>query len=344
MSFFEHCQPLENETFSSWLYRQGGYMKYSSLSRETCTDLFNSKGNDRLPDPDFDFESSFFHACCLKLGLPPRDVASRFSFYGSLLVPFSCRRYYCYNCFEEQIKQYGYPAYLFDWCSAYSALCIKHGGILSFADLESCNDIGRAQSCFLSHVRKRSGTNGYALKASLLEEISPISAISQEKFFSLDRRAYLYGSARDKIDLALCRCLLGIFLFPRYGVSSRVFYPKIISPTSGLDEWGCLQSGRLNARPNERAIALALLGWLLGFLDQSKAKDFNNMLSTDLGWHLGFDTAFGLGRCCRVLPLENMNGLITLVSCLREYSRSSGLIDEFLRGLKGGVGCPEDVI
>ncbi|WP_349734153.1 hypothetical protein [Pseudomonas jessenii] len=127
--FFNVPNPVDDETFSSWLFR-------CSSSRLTVIsdrggllarpDWTWSGGLIKFDDPDFDVNTEFFNRACDIVRIDKHLAAILFQFHDKEVVSWEHRCWFCPECLRDDVKEGRTPAWRKTWCSSHSVFCMIH--------------------------------------------------------------------------------------------------------------------------------------------------------------------------------------------------------------------------
>lgn len=127
-------RPVDDETFSSWVYR-------CSIGR--CSETFALEQLQKQPewiwngrftvvqDPDFDFNTKLVINACDLLRIDITRVIRVFSPSDVRIVPWERRIVFCNECFRDDIRAGRLPAWRKRWCYTNAIHCTHHSIFLT---------------------------------------------------------------------------------------------------------------------------------------------------------------------------------------------------------------------
>lgn len=266
---------IQDETFTSWLFRSAYYDSRIHLG-SISEDYFRVVS--RSFDPDFDFECLPFLEFCAECHLPAEILIKHFKPEMKLVVFPESRISYCAVCLREDIKKYGLPIWRKSWCYITSPFCLRHRKLLNISD-----DIYGFHKSWRAFSAKPTGADPEHLAVPNSNRWGGISSkvldaangIAMQKWLaSLNRNAmFLLPSTSDSVDSyalqTTTEALLKIFLASRTktripGVARSLFNvgaePIMHYPFTYRES---IDYGAGSASPYHRMMALLLVGYTL---------------------------------------------------------------------------------
>lgn len=127
--FFNLPNPLDDETFSSWLFRCSSN-RFAVISDRGALiarpDWSWSGGLIKFDDPDFDFDTEFFNRASDILCIDKHLASTFFQFREKEVVSWEHRCWFCPECLRNDVKFGRVPAWRKTWCSSHSIFCQLH--------------------------------------------------------------------------------------------------------------------------------------------------------------------------------------------------------------------------
>ncbi|QVI83405.1 hypothetical protein [Pseudomonas viridiflava] len=319
--------PVQNELFSSWLYRQGAVSIYSDLSIHQLLGMYQCCMQKGDFDPDFNFSSEFSRCALKQLGLVDSDVFF-FAPKSTWLMPRYYRGAFCYECFCDHIRSFKLPTMLTEWCSVTQTVCPVH--FVSLVDTPGKHNykLNMAVRLF-SDYHSQSSSLAFP-HPNLTPQV--IDALLSMQLFMSSAEARALDSGCDS-EWRLIQTIMRIFLYPRHGIIASLFPKKSVGAEVQLFRYN-LHLGPLTSQVTRRQLAILLMGLVLDVLEDSQRSEAEQYLKFFDQRYYFFNSTAGLGRSANVFIPEHGRSLFAQLVELSTKIRSPYLA-EFVAGFGG---------
>jgi len=321
-------EPLPNELFSSWLFRQGAIPRVGKLPLYDLVEIYQDCMQKGDFDPDFDQYSEFVSRSLKQLELSRSDFDS-FSQKCSWLIPRYYRGAFCYHCFCDHIQQFKVPTMLAEWCSVFHTVCSIH--------LVPLLDTPGVYNYKLSMALKLFGyyhaANNIVFKAHSGLEIEAMPALLSVQAYMFRVENSILSEGVDDSKWRLIQLLIRVFLYPRHGIITSLFPKQAINTDTQLFRYN-LHVGPLASNVARRRLATLLTGLILDVVEDGDRPIAERYLRSFDQRHHYFDNFSGLGRSANVFTQDRGRQLSTQ---LIELSRNiyNPHLDGFISGFSG---------
>lgn len=319
--------PVQNELFSSWLYRQGAVPMCSDLSIHQLMEMYQCCMRNGDFDPDFNFCSEFSRCVLDHLGLANSDISS-FAPKSTWLIPRYYRGAFCYECFCDHIRSFKLPTMLTEWCSVTQTVCPVHFGSLVDTPGKHSYKLNMAVRLFSDY---HSQSNSLTLPHSTLTPQVTDVLLSIQSFMSSAEARALEGGVDS--EWRLIQTIMRIFLYPRHGIIASLFPTKFVGAEVKLFRYN-LHLGPLQSPVTRRQLAILLTGLVLDVLEDSQRSEAEKYLKFFDRRDYFFNSTAGLGRSANVFTPEHGRLLFIQLIELSPKIRSPYL-SEFVDGFGG---------
>lgn len=291
MPAFAKCRPVEDETFTSWVYRYAHSpgMIFSELREVLVSSEWSELDNKNIyEDPDFDFGAPFARSVIQAAGLERTFLEGFFGPRSDWILPWESRGHYCYECLCEDVAEHRLPCWRKSWCYVITTHCERHKSQLSVSSPARARariDKGwYAFSKHLPHVGFNQATHGRWLDHPL-DRARSILARKVTKWFL--RAPSVHKDTYSDVEVARRHCLKSLIkVFLRTptrnsnaGLARYLF--SVRPPQRSYLYAGCIkgiEQGVFESSPHERACALIMAGVMMSVFTDLEARLLNEFL------------------------------------------------------------------
>ncbi|WP_179058770.1 hypothetical protein [Pseudomonas taiwanensis] len=271
------------ETLYSWSFRCA-QRKYQCLDAAwlRVSQIYNSSDS-RFEAP---VREEDFHEFFLGWNIPEYIVWGVFNCQKLFLLDSDFRSCYCPHCLLSDVKEYGLPCWRMSWCDVRYVYCHEHKCLLSSLNSTWAlqNKAWLAFSDAVNYgIPRGQFETPNATHINLLNQFNRLISRVQRAFMQVQssglRSASCEGRPDDELDLG-CVYILVFSLLLRLrttrvpaGVARYLLSDDCVTIAHGdftYDE--CLRMGVARSNPNQRMVALLLLGWIVGLFNESEVK------------------------------------------------------------------------
>ncbi|SKA84520.1 hypothetical protein SAMN05421862_103266 [Pseudomonas extremaustralis] len=271
---FWSLPPLDDEVFSSWLFRKILSDRWLGSKNLPLHKLFTgSEYEDNYFDPDYQIGGADFISCCELVGDNPQIVSSQFKCNAEWIIPRTVRRSYCIECMKESIRICGLPIYKWSWGLVMMPFCGRHGELLYQGTFDSANKMSLGLDLFKKHWDDRR----HEINSTLLDKTFPWLHLARNIQATLQTRPVIQSQVLHKI-------LMQLFFNRHFSFTSYEVSQDLWGATGGFFE-GNRHSSRsalhydgVMACTIVRAKALLYLGRVLDLITDEQ-------METSLGDH-----------------------------------------------------------
>ncbi|WP_188982105.1 TniQ family protein [Pseudomonas matsuisoli] len=275
-------RPVYDETISSWLCRCAYNSECAPLVIADLNEISitmpksETAETSHLPDVNFDFNTE--NALALKLveyyNMPKRVLSGVFGSHGEpVLAPYSCTAY-CPECMENDVKNYGLPAWRKNWCYVHAPICRFHRSLLlTTSDFQYT----KAFSAYADQIPLEPDANkSNMLETAIRNRLAYRVQIWLSKLYTI---IYYNSSTNSHCEIINCiEIILKRILrmpSPRFpgGLADNLFSPRY---SRGLADYYTLNQledlGWVMSSPRLRMGALLVLGYLVGLFSKAEVE------------------------------------------------------------------------
>lgn len=322
--------PLQNELYSSWLYRQGAIPRNGKLPLHELTEIYHECMQNCDFDPDFDPNSDFFYRTFEAVEMP-WNSQDYFASKSSWLIPRYYRGAFCYLCFCDHIRQFAMPTMLVEWCSVFNTVCPQHS--VSLIDTPGKFNYKLNMAIQLFSYYHAPSHLVFRVYSDLDGDLMSVLLSAQSFMSTIETNALREGAYRE---WRLIQLIIRILLYPRYGIITSLFPRQAISTDTHPFRYN-LHLGPLVSQVACRRLAILLTTLILHVLTNGQRSVVTRYLQSFDKRHYSFEDLSGVGRSANVFTKDHGR----LVGAqLIELSRDicSPYLRDFISGFIGRFG------
>jgi len=331
--------PIENETFSSWVYRCSVASPEISLRlRSPSVKSWSGRFIDEwiYEDPDFDVDSEFLRFAAEDLSLSSDLIEEMVRRENRTVLTWPARRIYCRECLRGDVSRGHLPAWRKEWCYVDSVFCTVHG--LQFSCLKHEHDIEKGWVAFSDSALQK-GCFSRDFETWVTDPVRAEKHKLLQQIHSWRERRYSEIEIDFDILLNCFELVFSLFLQAPTTEHSGGLGWHISHWGSGRPNLGryrhsygrSLSTGVMEAGINERVCALILAGRAFGIISPA---DIEVLSSSARSFYYPFSySKEALGHCCS--NYNNSDEYLYLMSQFERFPIASmGLLAEFISGVQ----------
>ncbi|WP_139834809.1 TniQ family protein [Pseudomonas sp. B15(2017)] len=269
--------PVYDEVFSSWAYRCSMHRRCSTYANAALHAQPDWKVNGNITnteDPDFDFETVFFHKACHVLNIQEASARYLFRPLSDDLVDWDRRVWFCPQCLRSDVQAGRLPAWRKNWCYDTFVFCSIH--LVEPIRLEARPGCEKAWDAFVQICNKQDLSTQWGGKRYV--ELRHLYLTRIERWLKLRRGV---GGERA-VEYSLYKKLYRVFLFlptrqaDSGGVARTLFFNarRVQNFSSLLTFQENLHLGPQLSDPASRLGSAMLLAVLLGVVPETQMSPF----------------------------------------------------------------------
>lgn len=326
MLFYSLLNPVNDESFTSWIRRCGLKLSPRCFSSTKIDALFYSS-IDCFPilDPDFSEEMLLSTTVYDAINIDPQTLLNIFTPRSRWVIPYSNWQTACICCLMESLKEKHCYVFLKSWRYVACPICPVHQCLLSQLPYKQQYSTGAFLGKYLA-------TNKCTVVGQNLNTLILLALKMQRHMWRLEDSA---DNSAQKMITAY-RFVMELFMSAgEYRGLACFMYSKSTPQRGALKHSGAralMLIGALVASPFERMCALILTGYVVGQfspLDSRALELISNEHSSIYSC-----SAYEIGRFGNVFPSDESDPILRRLEKLRSAFPSQNYL-QFLKGFKG---------